>query len=191
MNNQKRNLAFYKRSGEPWTYEECENIVRYVGSKVQIRNEDWGNIDPCRKFMFDSCFGRSFMASWSDQEDHNNFKNCKQVAYEDVFLAQIERVDEQFTKADQSKNRLELIEPEFIKGLGRIVSFGAAKYSAENWKKAEPEDIDRIKGALLRHIMDYLSGDNIDPETNESHLYHAACNLMFLDYFDRVGDQEQ
>jgi hypothetical protein len=93
----------------------------------------------------------------------------------------------EFIKNDSRKNRLELIEPEFIKGLGRIVSFGAEKYSARNWQKADPEDVERIKGAMLRHIMDYLSGDKIDMETGESHLYHAACNIMFLDYFDRMS----
>jgi hypothetical protein len=183
MNDQKRNLAFYKRSGEPWTQEEYLNICEYVG------DENPGYIFGQEKLEYifdDGSSSTTFIFPWIGIMATENLKNCKQVAYEDVFLAQIERVDEQFTKADQSKNRLELIEPEFIKGLGRIVSFGAAKYSAENWKKAEPEDIDRIKGALLRHIMDYMSGDKIDQETGESHLYHAACNLMFLDYFDRT-----
>lgn len=198
MKKRKRNLAFFKRSGEPWTQDEYENICDYVG------DENYGDVtgknETKAKYIFDD--GKSCtvaMYPWSKQENHSNFKNCKQVAYEDVFQSPIESIsdiasivnDEQFTKADQHKNRLELIEPEFIKGLGRIVSFGSLKYSAENWKNAKQEDINRIKGALLRHIMDYLSGEMIDKETNESHLYHAACNLMFLDYFDRAGDQEQ
>lgn len=93
--------------------------------------------------------------------------------------------EELFTKHDSVKNRLELIEPKFIEGIGKIVTFGAEKYSAHNWKKAGEDDIERIKGALLRHILAYLGGQELDPETGESHLYHAACNLMFLDYFDR------
>lgn len=93
---------------------------------------------------------------------------------------------DKFQKHDSSKLRLELIEPEFIEGLGKILTFGAEKYEADNWKLAYSDsDIQRIKGSLLRHTFSYLKGEKLDPETKESHLYHIACNLMFLDYFDR------
>jgi hypothetical protein len=92
----------------------------------------------------------------------------------------------EFLKFDGKKNRLELIEPEFIEGLGRILSFGAEKYAVNNWMKANSdEDQLRIYGALQRHLQAYRKGEKVDPETGESHLYHACCNLMFLDYFDR------
>ena len=92
----------------------------------------------------------------------------------------------EFKKFDGKKNRLELIEPDFILGLGRVLSFGADKYEAHNWKKAtSEEDQERIKGAMLRHMMAYISGEKIDPETGESHLHHISCNSMFLNYFDK------
>lgn len=92
----------------------------------------------------------------------------------------------EFMKNDSQKLRLELLEPEFIEGIGKIITFGAQKYEADNWKKASnPENIKRIKGSLLRHTFSYLKGEKVDPESGESHLYHIGCNLMFLDYFDR------
>ena len=92
----------------------------------------------------------------------------------------------EFKKFDGKKNRLELIEPQFILGLGKVLSFGAAKYEKNNWMKASSEeDQDRIKGAMMRHMMAYMSGEKLDPETGFSHLHHISCNLMFLDYFDR------
>jgi len=57
-----------------------------------------------------------------------------------------------FIKHDEVKNRLELREPKFIQGVGNIITFGATKYSANNWKNAKEDDVERIKGALLRHI---------------------------------------
>jgi len=90
-----------------------------------------------------------------------------------------------FAKADDNKNRLELIQPEFILGLGEVLTFGAKKYAPNNWMKAKPKDIERIKGATLRHQLAYMSGEKKDPETGISHLHHISCNLMFLDYFDR------
>ena len=95
-------------------------------------------------------------------------------------------MNDSFKKFDGKKNRLELIQPDFIEGLGRILSFGAEKYDANNWMLANSdEDQERIQGALLRHVFAYMKGEKVDPETGESHLYHATCNLMFLDYFDR------
>ncbi len=95
----------------------------------------------------------------------------------------------EFKKFDSKKNRLELIEPEFILGLGKVLSFGAEKYEAWNWVKASSEeDQNRIKGAMMRHMMAYMGGEKLDPETGLSHLHHISCNLMFLNHFDRQKD---
>ena len=100
-----------------------------------------------------------------------------------------EMASKSFMKYDTSKNRLELIEPKFIEGIGKILTFGAEKYEANNWKLgSSEEDISRYKGALLRHTMSYIDGEKIDPDSGNSHLYHIGCNLMFLDYFDRQGE---
>lgn len=96
-----------------------------------------------------------------------------------------------FTKFDTSKTRLELIEPNFINGVGQILTYGAQKYSPNNWKSAGPEDIERIKGAAYRHFLAYLGGQQFDPETGLPHIYHASCNLMFLDYFDNKRIQNE
>ena len=91
-----------------------------------------------------------------------------------------------FKKFDGKKNRLELIEPEFVLGIGKVLSFGAEKYEAFNWQKGNSEEDQlRIKGAMLRHMMAYIGGEETDPETGISHLHHISANGMFLDYFDR------
>ena len=92
-----------------------------------------------------------------------------------------------FIKDDKGKTKLSLIEPAFIVGLGDVLTFGAKKYGVNNWKNATKEDVNRYKDALLRHILAYLDGEKRDKETNLSHLYHATCNLMFLDYLERKG----
>lgn len=119
---------------------------------------------------------------------HNNADLMKREEEPELTYAEVQEAklaSTTFQKLDAAKNRLELIQPEFIEGLGRILSYGADKYEANNWKLMKPEDVERVKGATLRHLMSYLKGDKLDPETNESHLYHIECNLMFLDYFDR------
>jgi len=92
---------------------------------------------------------------------------------------------QKFTKNDKDKVRMELLDPDFIIGTAEVLTFGAKKYEAENWKKATGKDIARYEGAILRHLMAYRKGEKIDPETGLSHLYHISCNTMFLAYFDR------
>jgi len=96
----------------------------------------------------------------------------------------------EFQKHDKDdKIRFELVEAEYTEGLAKILTFGAKKYAAFNWQKASSEeDKLRIRGALERHLNAYFRGEKLDPETGLSHLYHANCNMMFLDYFDRLED---
>jgi hypothetical protein len=88
-------------------------------------------------------------------------------------------------KYDNNKLRYDLIEPEFLEGLAKILSLGAKKYSDGNWKNVNPFK-DRYYAALLRHIQAWRKGELIDSESGESHLYHAACCLMFLDWGDKL-----
>lgn len=94
-----------------------------------------------------------------------------------------------FTKYDNGKPMLSLVEKDFIFGVAEVLTFGAIKYEIDNWKQGNSDaDIRRYKDALLRHTLAYTSGELIDPESGKSHAFHAACNLMFLNYLlETVG----
>jgi hypothetical protein len=81
----RRNLAFYKRSGEHWTFEEYNNIMKYVGDTL-LHYDNWeeNKYDNNLKFIFDDGRNKEFMYYWYENQEPN-FKNCKQVAYEDIF----------------------------------------------------------------------------------------------------------
>lgn len=87
-------------------------------------------------------------------------------------------------KYDSDKPMMSLIDPEWVLGTGRVLTKGAKKYAPNNWKNV---DRTHYEDAIFRHLMAYLSGEKIDPESGESHLYHINCNSMFLDYFDRYS----
>ena len=78
----KRNLAFYKRSGEPWTQEEFVNCCKHTNSTHEC---DIGRDVVHNKFMFSDGTSHSHMYPWSRVESRSNFTNCEQIAYEDVF----------------------------------------------------------------------------------------------------------
>ena len=87
-------------------------------------------------------------------------------------------------KDDQEKNRLDLIEPEFIEGVGKVLTFGADKYKPNNWQKVDDAE-NRYYAAAMRHLMAWRKGEKTDPESGISHLDHVACNIMFLQHFER------
>lgn len=81
------------------------------------------------------------------------------------------------TKYDQEKPKMEYLSSVWIEDVARVLSFGAKKYAAHNWRQGIAQS--RLLGAALRHIFTYLKGEDLDPETGLSHLAHASCCLMF------------
>ena len=62
--------------------------------------------------------------------------------------------------------------------LARVLTFGARKYKANNWK--ECKDTGRYLAAAHRHLNAAILGEEADLATGFSHIDHLACNLMFL-----------
>ena len=87
-------------------------------------------------------------------------------------------------KDDGNKSRIDLIEPEFLLGLGEVLGFGAEKYEENSWQNVENAQ-NRYYAAAMRHLLAYRMGETKDEESGRSHLEHAAANLMFLAHFER------
>lgn len=92
------------------------------------------------------------------------------------------------TKYDSDKPRLELVSPTFIEATAEILTLGAKKYAPWNWSKGITYG--RCFGALMRHLMAWWRGENLDKESGKSHLWHASCELMFLITFESEGRVE-
>lgn len=81
-------------------------------------------------------------------------------------------------KDDGGKPRYDLLPPELLDGVARVLTFGAGKYGERNWEKGMAWG--RPFAALMRHMWAWWRGQGRDPETGMSHLWHAACCLAFL-----------
>jgi hypothetical protein len=84
---------------------------------------------------------------------------------------------EQGIKHDTDKPRMELLDAEFLEGVAQVLTFGAKKYAAHNWRGGLA--VSRTIGASLRHIYAFLRGEDLDQETGLHHLLHAGCEIMF------------
>lgn len=94
-------------------------------------------------------------------------------------------------KYDVGKVRMELLPPELLSGTATILTFGAEKYSDRNWE--EGMKWSRVFGALMRHMWAWWGGEDNDPETGHSHLWHAACCIAFLMAYEQrqIGEDDR
>lgn len=83
-------------------------------------------------------------------------------------------------KHDNQKNMLQLVPPELIFAAGNGVTHGAKKYAPGNWAKGDGFEWSRLYGGLQRHVNAFWNGEDIDPDSGNHHLDHAACMLGFL-----------
>mgnify|MGYP001611002605 CR=1 FL=1 len=80
-------------------------------------------------------------------------------------------------KSDSGKPQLNLIVPGWMWEVALVLSHGAKKYGAGNWKHVESS---RYNAALQRHMLQYASGETLDSETGLHHMAHISCSAMFM-----------
>lgn len=97
-------------------------------------------------------------------------------------------------KFDYHKLRTDLLEPEWLEELSRVITLGANKYGDRNWKKVSKE---RYVAALLRHFIDYRKGHTMNIEEdkvgNQYTLFsmaQIAINALFILSLD-IEEQRQ
>ena len=81
-------------------------------------------------------------------------------------------------KYDDAKVRMDLLDTHAVEQLSAVLTFGAKKYAAHNWRAGISKC--RLIAALLRHTFAYLRGENNDPESGLPHIAHAMCCCMFI-----------
>jgi hypothetical protein len=85
-------------------------------------------------------------------------------------------------KLDQGKNRVGLVLGDFSNALwavSEVGTYGAKKYSDHGWK-AVPDGVERYLDAHLRHLLQHMGGEEIDPGTGMSHLAHCCWNVLAM-----------
>lgn len=79
---------------------------------------------------------------------------------------------------NEGKTQLGLIPPHSLEQLGRVLTFGAEKYTRNNYRKGMKWS--KVLDSLERHINAFKSGEDYDEESGELHMAHVMCNASFL-----------
>lgn len=88
------------------------------------------------------------------------------------------------TKYDTGKPRMDLLDSSFLEEVAQVLTFGANKYSAHNWRNGI--NYSRLIAAAYRHLGSINAGEDIDPESGLPHVAHLGCCIMFLSSMMRV-----
>ncbi len=93
-------------------------------------------------------------------------------------------------RSNAGKNQLDLIPPEWIAGLGHVLTRGAYKYERRNFERGMRWGAVMASG--LRHILAFVCGEKYDPETGCHHMAMAAWNMLTLMTYDirKIGDND-
>lgn len=83
-------------------------------------------------------------------------------------------------KFDGDKPRMDLLDNSFLEGVASVLTFGANKYAAHNWRGGISSS--RLIAAAYRHLGAINDGQDIDEESGLSHSYHLGCCIMFLSW---------
>lgn len=81
-------------------------------------------------------------------------------------------------KHDSGKLPYELLPPDAIREVVKVLQFGANKYAPRNWEKGF--DYTRLIGAIKRHTADIELREDFDDETKLLHAAHLVCEALFL-----------
>lgn len=83
------------------------------------------------------------------------------------------------SKFDGAKARYDLIPPNALDLVARVLEFGARKYAPENWRKV-PDARRRYFAAVQRHLWAWWRGQANDSESGLPHIAHALCCAFFI-----------
>lgn len=77
------------------------------------------------------------------------------------------------------KLRWDLLPLEEIEEIVKVYTAGSKKYGDNNWQNL-PNGLQRYKAALLRHLLEFEKGNEIDEETSCKHLAQVAWNAIAM-----------
>lgn len=156
-----------ERNCKEWVCDDCPLSVGYesCNSGVSLltgRHNDDSSISECNKWLADN----------PEQVPEPGFQ-------------------EDTRKSDKGKTKYQFLMRDLavqVEGMCKILTRGEERYSARSWMESTKPLA--YLDACYRHIAAWNKGERLDSDSGQSHLLHAAINLMFLDWFDKRNSKD-
>lgn len=103
-------------------------------------------------------------------------------------VSSVERKPVTSARHNEGKVQTREVYPDYIMGIGDVLTASRAKYDHFNWCK--PTKLSTPYESAMRHLMAFQSGEDYDSESGKHHLLHVATNIMFMYYHNTVNKEE-
>jgi hypothetical protein len=93
--------------------------------------------------------------------------------------------------AGDLKDPLHLLPTHPLRETAHVLALGASKYGTYNWHKSDGVKASTYSAAMMRHLFQFMDGEDADNESGKSHLAHimaTCCILMDAERFDNLID---
>lgn len=137
----------------------------------------------CRRFSID---GEAWLVT-VDGEIHTK-KDCGPFTPAVKELPGSSLNPEPGRKDDAGKLPYDLLPWPAVAQVVAVLQYGAKKYAPDNWKQVK-DWRRRYFSAACRHLISWVTGEKLDPETGLHHLAHATCCVLFCLDLDSKSDE--
>lgn len=87
-------------------------------------------------------------------------------------------------EAGAAKPQIHLVPPSAIIAMAQCMGNGASKYGPYNWRQGHPVNMTTYVSACMRHMLQFLDGEDNASDSGLSHVAHAMAGLAVL--FDAI-----
>lgn len=90
-------------------------------------------------------------------------------------------------RENKGKLPMHLVPPDAIEAMAAVLGKGAEKYDERNWEKNNKLSVPYA--SLMRHLLKFWEGEDLDPESGLPHTYHILMNAAMLVRYEKVGGE--
>lgn len=80
----------------------------------------------------------------------------------------------------QQKTQMQLLPSNAMRACADVLALGASKYGEYNWRKSQGVEAMTYVGAIMRHLMQWLDGEDSDSESGQSHVAHIMASAAIV-----------
>ncbi len=151
-------------------------------TKTRKEATDWCDLQSRREALY----AKKVVEEQRQQEEKAVLKTMLKP-FNEVWHGQKNESVAEGMKHSQGKPRMDLLPWDALDEVAKVLTFGARKYSDDNWRKVDPKE---YEAGLLRHFSEYKQGTVVDSESGEMTLAHLACCALFMVALKKVGKSE-
>ena len=173
-------------------YHKIGERFEYDGVMLEVAKGRGNDTDChiCYFRCFSNCFNKGADCYSTIRKDKTPiyYKLVEQCKPKENEMGQENKTEARKNDRLDDKLRWELLPLEDVEDIVRVYTAGAKKYGPDQWQNL-PDGIKRYKAALLRHLVEFDKGNEIDEETGCRHLAQVCWNAIAMLHISKQQKQ--